>query len=159
MTEKWLIFLCSPSPDCQDLGGVEQLPQDLNLRDSDPKGKELGEPGGPDLPTAQSSEGQGRGQNRIPQRAPLPLSTQTFSLFVIYLLIRLLGRIPAPELAFPSLSSIALVISMSRASPPGWDFPYWLNPSLGQLLTCSFVLWLLQLLKTPVGQPRQSLSF
>ena len=108
------------------------------------------------MPTARSSEGQGRVRNRIPQRPPLPLSTQTFSSFVIYLLICLLGKIPAPELASPSHSSIALVISMSRVSPPGWDFPYWFNPSLGQLLTCLFVLWLLQLLKTPVGQPLQS---
>ena len=58
--------------------------------------------------------------NRIPQRLPLPLSTQTLSSLVIYPL----GKIPAPDLASLSHSSVAPVISMSRVSTrlPLWSF-------------------------------------
>lgn len=94
--------MCPPSSDSEDLGGVGKLPQELNLV------SQMENAGGaeeaPVCPQAESSEGLGP-----PQRASLPLSTQTFSLSVMYLLVKLLSQ----NWPYPSYFPVALVTSMA----------------------------------------------
>ena len=107
----------APSPESHGLGGLEQLPQDLSLVSQVERTRGVRGP----WSAHRHSHLNGRAWfNRIPQRLPLPLSTQTLSSFVIYPL----GKIPAPDLASLSHSPVAPVISMSRVSTclPLWSF-------------------------------------